>query len=352
MSKRRLVSSYVSIAAVLAVTVWGAAVLLPLNGSAQVQTQRTNFNDPSGVTVNPGGILLRRSPVPYPAEAQQNRIEGTVVVSLTLSESGTVTDARVDAGPVELRRSVLESVLEWRYLNESESPATVQAAIEFRMPQDSVLALPSTLPSPRPSGPRTPLVTTRVLESIDVSALPEPLQSIAQEKLAVYEGRELTPDLLREILNAARQVDSHLVPKPSRIAAGSPGMTLAFHLIDSSAAPAPPTAPSPITNFPSTPGVQRIRVGGDVQQRKLISPVRRPAYPAEARKDRIQGAVRFDVLIATDGHVSSIKLLSGHPLLAPAAQESVTQWTYEPTLVNGQPVEVVTSINVNFMLSQ
>ncbi len=348
MSKRRLVLSYVSIATVLAIAVWGAAVLLPLNGAAQVQIQQTNFNDPSGVTVDPGGKLLHRSPVLYLSEAQQSRIEGTVVVSLTVNAGGAVTDVRVVSGPDELRRTVLESALQWHYLNEAKSPATLQATIEFRLPQDSVPARPSTSPSP---APKTPQGATRVLESIDVSALQEQLQGIVREKMTVFEGKEFTYDRLREVFNALRQVDSHLTARTSRTAAASPGVALAVRLNDSPAVPAPPAAPTPQTDFPSTPGVQRINVGPDVQTRKLIS-MARPVYPPKARKARIQGAVRFAVLVGPDGHITSIQLVSGHPLLVPAAKESVTQWVYQPSLVNGQPVEVQTQIDVNFTLSK
>jgi protein TonB len=60
--------------------------------------------------------------------------------------------------------------------------------------------------------------------------------------------------------------------------------------------------------------------------------------------------VRFNVIIAQDGHISDVALVAGHPLLVPAAQEAVKQWVYRPTLLNGDPVEVVTQVDVNFML--
>ena len=65
---------------------------------------------------------------------------------------------------------------------------------------------------------------------------------------------------------------------------------------------------------------------------------------------RIQGVVRFDVLIGTDGHIVNMQLVNGHPLLVSAAQEAVRQWVYQPTLLNEQPVEVQTQMDVNFTL--
>jgi TonB family protein len=94
---------------------------------------------------------------------------------------------------------------------------------------------------------------------------------------------------------------------------------------------------------------QRIRVGENVQQTKLIQqPV--PAYPPLAKQARITGVVRLNAVIAKDGTVASVTLASGHPLLVPAAMEAVKQWVYQPTLLNGQAVEVVTQIEVSFTL--
>ena len=99
----------------------------------------------------------------------------------------------------------------------------------------------------------------------------------------------------------------------------------------------------------STP--QRIRVGGNVQAANLIRKVT-PVYPPLAKQARIQGTVRFTAIIGKDGTIQNLQLVSGHPLLVAAAQEAVKQWVYKPTLLNGEPVEVVTQIDVNFTLSQ
>jgi protein TonB len=115
-----------------------------------------------------------------------------------------------------------------------------------------------------------------------------------------------------------------------------------------SAAP-PPPPPPPKQEKPKTP--QQIRVGGNVQAAKLIRQPK-PIYPPLAKQARIQGVVRFNAIIGKDGTIQNLQLVSGHPLLAPAATEAVKQWVYQPTLLNGEPVEVVTQIDVNFTLSQ
>ena len=97
----------------------------------------------------------------------------------------------------------------------------------------------------------------------------------------------------------------------------------------------------------NTPG--RIRVGGNVQQAKLLRKVE-AEYPPLARQARIQGTVRFDVIIGKDGKVSNVTVVNGHPLLIPSATDAVRQYEYQPTLLNGQPVEVVTQADVNFTI--
>jgi TonB family protein len=94
---------------------------------------------------------------------------------------------------------------------------------------------------------------------------------------------------------------------------------------------------------------QRIRVGGNVQEHNLISRVD-PVYPTLALQARIQGTVRFSAIVGKDGRIVNLQLVSGHPLLVAAAQEAARQWVYKPTLLNGEPVEVVTQLDVNFQL--
>lgn len=73
-------------------------------------------------------------------------------------------------------------------------------------------------------------------------------------------------------------------------------------------------------------------------------------YPALAKKARIQGKVELEALIGRDGKVKKLRVLSGHPLLAQAALEAVKKWCYKPTLIEGEPVEVVTLVEVPFRL--
>jgi len=111
----------------------------------------------------------------------------------------------------------------------------------------------------------------------------------------------------------------------------------------------PPPPPPPAVKKEVTP--QRIKVGGNVQQAMLISQPR-PTYPPLAKQARIQGVVELNAVIGKDGTVQNLSVVKGHPLLVNAALEAVKQWRYKPTLLNGEPVEVQTTIDVNFTLSQ
>jgi len=95
---------------------------------------------------------------------------------------------------------------------------------------------------------------------------------------------------------------------------------------------------------------QRVRVSQGVTQGLLIRKVQ-PAYPPLARQARIQGTVLLQAEISKDGQIENLRLISGHPMLAPAAIEAVKQWRYKPYILNGEPVEVETQITVNFTLS-
>ncbi|HUO17138.1 MAG TPA: TonB family protein [Verrucomicrobiae bacterium] len=95
---------------------------------------------------------------------------------------------------------------------------------------------------------------------------------------------------------------------------------------------------------------QRVRVSSGVVSGLLIRKVN-PTYPPLARQARIQGTVILQAEISKEGNITNLQLVSGHPMLAPAAIEAVKQWKYRPYLLNGEPVEVETQVQVNFTLA-
>jgi|SRR6267143_4979165 protein TonB len=102
--------------------------------------------------------------------------------------------------------------------------------------------------------------------------------------------------------------------------------------------------------IPKVATPQRVRVSTGVATGLLIKKVT-PNYPQLAKQARIQGTVVLQAEISKDGTIQNLQLISGHPMLAPAAIEAVRQWRYKPYLLNGEPVAVETTVQVNFSLS-
>ena len=94
----------------------------------------------------------------------------------------------------------------------------------------------------------------------------------------------------------------------------------------------------------------QITVDRQIQAAKLIRQVR-PTYPPLAKQARVQGTVELSAVIAKDGTVQQLHVMLGHPLLVQAALQAVEQWVYAPTLINGEPMLVLTTIDVNFTLA-
>jgi protein TonB len=117
------------------------------------------------------------------------------------------------------------------------------------------------------------------------------------------------------------------------------------------AVPPPPPPPQPThTPKPVDTAPQQIKVSRGVQEALILhKPL--PLYPPLARAARISGVVQLTGIIGTDGRIRSLHVDSGHPLLVKAAVDAVKQWVYRPTLLNGEAVEVIAPITVNFTLN-
>lgn len=127
---------------------------------------------------------------------------------------------------------------------------------------------------------------------------------------------------------------------------GNPNLPSIVALLGPRAAPAPPPS-----RPPAPEPRQTVSVSKGVQEAKLISrPL--PVYPPIARSARISGVVRLMAFISENGVIEELRVVEGHPLLVQAAVEAVRQWRYQPTILNGMPVRVETTIDVFFTLSQ
>ena len=357
MSKTRLISGLAAGLGILAAACWFAASTFPLAAAPQV------VNDAPGVTVEiNGAALLHRAPVAYPEPARSNGVQGTVAVEAVLDAAGNVSEARILSGPQELRRAAQQSLLQWHFKGDTAG-STRMVNITFQLAEskpigggNTVATVTSTTPARQPVNPgdtqklrdealarleaaRKELETkqavnsswARTLKSINVVGLSDQMKSELLSRLPVREGDTLSADSMARVARAVTEFDEHLRVSTSTVNGGDATLTIAT------------------PDVPTTP--DRIRIGGNVQQAKLIRQPH-PVYPPDAKAARIQGTVQLQATIGKDGTVQNLEVLSGHPLLVPAALEAVKQWVYQTTLLNGNPVEVLTQIDVNFTLSQ
>ena len=298
--------------------------------SALVAPAATETVDAPGVTVDlNGSALLHRTAVPYPNAARQRGVQGAVAVEVTLDAAGSVGDAHVVSGPPELRRAVLESVLQWHFAHDSAN-GTRLVTVQFRLPEVESVRPPApdfrpavVVSQPAPFGP-----LGRTLKSIDILGLPPEARAELLARLPVHAGEVLSAELAESTGRAVREFDEHLNMGLSVTPAGeaviqivAPGYT--------------ESRPQPV--MPSR-----------VPKLRSAAP---PVYPPSAKQARIQGMVKLRATLGKDGTVQNLMVISGHPLLVPAALDAVKQWVYEPTVLNGTPTDVETEIEVNFSLT-
>jgi protein TonB len=193
------------------------------------------------------------------------------------------------------------------------------------------LSLPAPSPS-RPSPPAHVRPVTRRWQMIDnklvaPTTIPDKAAMIADPPLSVPDagGDIAAGELARLAIGALDQA--------ARVALSLP----------------PPPQIAQSVKLPNAEPSRRVKVGGLVKMARLVHRVD-PVYPPIARQVRISGTVELTGVIGIDGRIRELQVVHGHPFLAKAALEAVRQWTYEPTLLNGEAVEVIAPITINFLL--
>lgn len=194
------------------------------------------------------------------------------------------------------------------------------------LPESMQLTFLSAPPPPPPPPPPAPKVIRRIVRRVSqVQAGKVIAPKVIPKEIAEIIEEEIPPD-----------VGGVMGGVPGGIAGGQMGGVIGGVIGGiPSAAPPPPAAP--------------IRISSGVQGAKRVRFVK-PVFPPIARQARITGTVRLEAIIGRDGAIRNLKPLSGHPLLTQAAIQAVQQWRYAPTLLNGEPVEVITLIDVIFKM--
>jgi len=177
---------------------------------------------------------------------------------------------------------------------------------------------------------------------------------VKPESRAVTHQTALRPIFHQSLLQAPTTVPRHidLTPDAPELPVGAvagPANPSLIPLLPGIVVQPPPAQTA--AQKPTPPAPAAIRVGSGVQSAKLIFGPK-PTYPPLARATRMQGTVKIQALIGRDGIIRNLQVVSGPPLLIAAAVAAVQQWRYKPTLLNAEPVEVITEIDVTFTLSQ
>ena len=314
----------------------------------------------NGVTAP--GVIQKKEPE-YSEEARIARLAGTSVLSVVVGEDGTARNFTVTR-PVGLGldEKAIEAVSAWKFKPGMKEgmPVAVFANIEinFRMVEPSLpvsarngnewseapwrlkraafnppggasRAVVVRAPYPAEPGPEEN-ADVQVSFDVDPNGTPINFHAISNPNLPRLESEAIF--IVSSWQFTPGRKDGQPVSVPC---------TLDF-VRGAGAPPAPGSAGQ-------SPAV--IRVGSAVQAANLLEK-RPPVYPPAAKAARIQGLVTLQVRIGKDGHVTGATVISGDPALVSAAIEGVSQWLYRPTLLNGQPVEVDTQVDVNFTLSR
>jgi TonB family protein len=233
-----------------------------------------------------GYVIHQVAPV-YPAIAKTAHISGTVVLHAIIARDGTIEQLQVVSGPPLLLKSAMDAVQQWVYRPTLANGKPVRV--------DTTVSVVYML------GGKNPSIAD---ESASPSAVP-PTAGLPPASTA-----DSSQDALKEA--AAPQTSASASPDPN----------------------------------PPTPKVTR---GGHVTAATLIHQVT-PAYPNDAKKKHIEGTLVLHAIIAKDGSVRSLEYVTGPPELTDSAIKAVKKWRYKPTLFNGNPIEVDTTISVIFTL--
>jgi TonB family protein len=302
----------------------------------------------NGVTAP--GLVSKREPE-YSEEARIARLGGAAMIQLVVGEDGTGRNMKVTQPlGLGLDEKAIEAVKAWTFKpgvkDGAAVPVLANIQINFRLLDDPAAAQPWHL--------------TRALFTPAAGAVrPVLLQ-------APYPTDSGNPD--NDSVRISFDVDENGVPinfhSPSaanpRLEAEAIGILSGWRFRPGTSSSKPVSTPATfdfahVTSTQTTPAgpVEGPTISADAATaaRNLIDKTT-PVYPREAKAARVQGKVSLQVHIGKDGHVVSASVISGDPLLTPAALEAVRQWLYRPTLMNGVPVDVNTQVDVNFTLSQ
>ena len=319
-----------------------------------------------------GGYLIKKVAPVYPPLARQARIQGTVMLRVVIDKAGDVANIQLISGHPMLAPAAMEAVKQWKYQPylvdgkpvEVETKVQVNFALGQRpTPEGTVGDAPGGL---------APAVTNSAANGGSVVRVSESVMRAmcTQKSDPLYPASAIQAKIegtvtLNARINKAGEVEQvtvvtgHPMLVPPSIEAvkqwkyqpyllnGEPVDVETTVRLDYSLGREDPS--TGVVTDAAMP--QFVRVAPGIEAGLLVRKVA-PSYPHEAREQHIQGTVILKAIINTEGNISDLELVSGDPMLAQASIDAVKQWKYQPYMLNGNPVEVETHIQVNFTLQQ
>ncbi len=292
--------------------------------------------------------LIHHVPPEYPPLAKGARIQGGVRLDATIGTGGSVESLSVISGHPILATAALEAVRQWKYrqtfLNGEPVRVKSEVTVNFvldggsaplsQSPSEPRLRLIGRIVPPYPPLAKQARIQGRVKIEINVSA------GGLVDQVRLISGHEL---LMEAAMDAVRKWKFE-----PQVLNGAPAQ--AFGMVELEFALGPEGSDRDSVRILSPPGLSEAppvvttRQGARVVHRVL------PQYPPLAKGAGVAGVVLLEVTVAKSGLVESVRVLAGHPLLVEAAVAAVRQWQYQPILVNGEPLGVVTIEEVDFSL--
>ncbi len=400
MSARRVVVSCAVMALVVAGGSWFAVDAFPLTQGAASQTVSVTSPGAGPLErraqpVTPENPVPRRTysvPVLYPPEAAGTGAGATIMLRITLDESGRVAEARQNPARVMFTTARGGAVggTVWTHsvssggslsggVVTSATPGGRSGSAGVRI--EAVPAPPS--PPPPPGNDALEPFVKSAITAVRQWAYDPPASGPLAFDITLAFRPDADAVLIAQntLFNVSGQtaaLDAGFVPRPpppppappapgwtagtavlrseetlrvDGARPGMPGTAAASSPVFVPVPPPPPPPPAPPGQWSPQSGPGAVRVGGAIRVPVKTRHVD-PAYPPIALQARVQGVVILEALVDTDGRVADARVLRSIPLLDQAAVEAVRQWEYQPTLLNGQPVPVIMTATVQFTVPE
>lgn len=337
-----------------------AAEMAEIASTATVIFRLPGAADPSPQITRP--VVIYKTEPEYSSEARKARVNGKVQLRLVVGKDGIPGDIRVvkSESPL-LDQPALDAAGKWRFKPGSRNGVPVETEVTVEMnfrlfPQQAA-------PTTEPSGDALPppmILYQREAQYPRIAAQMGQRGTVELQAIIGVDGRVKSVKVLKGppmLAKAAQDAVMQWVYKPTLLN-GVPveNETHVSIKFDGGAAASPEPAPAPGGD---TSESGRPPQGSEATAAKTPAPARQisparlvykrdPEYPKDALGKGRGTFVQLQAIIGVDGRVKAVTILDGQPVLAKAAEDAVMQWVYEPTKLNGIPVESETHISINF----